>query len=265
VNKIKIQLPTTDNFINIPIEMTWDFGGRTDSVEEYQTEMVKEVIGLVDDFEVARFSHKEFLFGNTELNHVFHFFDNTTPITSSTQSNWVVDYEPEGFNVTDLYYFKKPFTKSFFKLDFYDTRDTKTQTIHFTIILPVQQGLTTTKLLNPIVGSVDVKTPNMILDYIGDKEGYFIYWLRDTNFVNINEFYMTAKFFNGREGIFKTMTNVPQSNITPNPFNFNSDDYFYYKVILDYTTKTYQIVNTQTNVRVGDLTSPIKWFEYIDP
>lgn len=265
MNKIKIQLPTNDNFINIPIEMVWDFGGRTDSVEEYQKDMVKEVLGLPSDFEVARFSHKEFLNGNTELNHLFHFFDNSVLVTAATSSNWVVDYQVEGFNVTDLYYFNKPFTKSFFKLDFYDTPDQKTQNLYFTIILPVQQGLTQSVVLNPIIGNVDVKIPNMILDYIGDKEGYFIYWLRNTDYININEFYMSGKFFNGRDGIFKVMTNTPQSNITPNPFNFDPIKYYYYKVILDYPTKTYQIINTITNLRVGETTSPLSWYEYIDP
>jgi PAT family beta-lactamase induction signal transducer AmpG len=39
-----------------------------------------------------------------------------------------------GFSKTEIYYFEKPFTKSFFKLDFYDTMDGKSQTNYFTII-----------------------------------------------------------------------------------------------------------------------------------
>jgi hypothetical protein len=42
----------------------------------------------------------------------------------------------------DIYYYVKPFTKSFFKLDFYDSKDAITQTNYFTVILPVQQGNT---------------------------------------------------------------------------------------------------------------------------
>lgn len=265
VNKIKIQLPVDNQFINIPIEMKWDFGGRQDSIEEYQEEMVKEVIGTASDFEILRFEHKQFQNLSTEINYKFHFFDNTLPVTASTVANWVVDYTPQGFLDTELYYFAKPFTKSFFKLDFYDTPQEKTQILYFTIILPVQQGLTQSVNINPYIPNVDVKIPDMILDYLGDKEGFFIYWLRNTEYINLNEFYMAAKFFNGKDGTYKKMTNTPQSNITPNAFNFDSEQYYYYKLVLDYQTKTYEVLNTNTLSRVGNLASPLMWYEYINP
>ena len=47
VNKIKILLSDTDKYVDIPVEMKWDFTGRDDSIEEYQKEMVKEIIGIV--------------------------------------------------------------------------------------------------------------------------------------------------------------------------------------------------------------------------
>lgn len=265
VNKIKIQLPVDNQFINIPIEMKWDFSGRQDSIEEYQEKMVNEVLGLPYDFEIARFSHKEFQNETTELNYKFNFFDNSVSVTSSTQSNWVLDYTPQGFSDSELYYFEKPFTKSFFKLDFYNTDDEKTQQLYFTIILPVQQGLTQSVIVNPTIGNANVKIPDMVLDYIGDKEGYYIYWLRDRNYIDIDTFYMSAKFFNAKKGFYSTMLNTPQSSITPNPFNFQSSKYYYYKVVLDYPTKTYQVLNSQTNLRLGGKPSPIMWYEYINP
>ena len=60
---------------------------------------------------------------------------------------------------------------------------------------------------------------------ITDKEGFYIYWLRSTNFINISKFYMTAKFFNARLGVFKQMTNTRQDLITPNKFDFNNIKY----------------------------------------
>ena len=45
VNKIKIIRPTTDNYVDIPIEMKWDFAGHDDSISEYQEDIVKEIIG----------------------------------------------------------------------------------------------------------------------------------------------------------------------------------------------------------------------------
>ena len=268
VNKVKIVLPDTDKYVNIPVELKWDFTGRDDSIEEYQREMVKEVIGIANDFETLRFTHNQFLNQSTEINYEFSFFDNSQPITATTLTigNWDVSYQNQGFTPADIYYFTKPFTKSFFKLDFYDTPEDKTQTLYFSIILPVQQGqFESNILLSTLLPLVDIKKPKFNLDYIGDKEGFFIYWLRKRDFINIDEFYMSAKFFNGRRGVYSTMTNKVQPQITPSRFNFLGGDYFYYKVNLDYTTNTYEVFETSTNTRVGDSTNPIKWYEYVNP
>ena len=61
VNKIKILLSETDKYVEVPVEMKWDFTGRDDSIEEYQKKMVKEIIGIANDFETLRFSHNSFI------------------------------------------------------------------------------------------------------------------------------------------------------------------------------------------------------------
>lgn len=267
VNKIKILLPEGDEYINVPIEVKWDFSGQDDSIQEYEIEMIKEIIGIANDFETLRFSHNQFLDESTEINYEFYFYDNVLPITANTvtPSNWGITYLNENFTPNDIYYFTKPFTKSFFKLDFYDTPEDKTQKNYFTIILPVQQGQFQTVGISPLLPIVDIRKPKFNLDFIGDKEGFFIYWLRKTDNIDINEFYMSAKFFNGRTGLYSVMTNTPQSQITPNKFNFLGEDYFYYKLNLDYNSKTYEVMSTATNLRVGNQTTPIKWYEYINP
>jgi hypothetical protein len=164
-----------------------------------------------------------------------------------------------------VYFYTKPFIKSFFKLDFYTTKEEKDQEIYLSIILPVQQGFTETVLISQQLGLVEIKKPKMMLDYLGDKEGFFIYWLRSRGFIDINRFYMTAKFFDARLGVFKQMTNTRQDLITPNKFNFNNSDYFYYRVDLDYDNKTYEVFSTSTNQRVGSVNTPIKFYEYVNP
>jgi hypothetical protein len=267
VNKIKIIRPTTDNYVDIPIEMKWDFAGHDDSISEYQEEMVKEIIGSPNDFEISRFSHNSDIDGNTDINYEFYFYDNVSPITATTvtQTNWGISYINEGFTNEEVYYYSKPFTKSFFKLDFYDTTDEKTQQIYFTIILPVQQGEFMSVSLNALLPNVDIRKPKFKLDYIGDKEGFFIYWLRDRNFYDINKFYMSSKFFDAKLGVYVVMTNTPQPLINPNKFNFLPQDYFYYKVNLDYNNKTYEVSSTSTTLRVGEALTPIKWYEYVNP
>ena len=80
VNKIKIIRPTTNNYVDIPIEMKWDFEGHDDSISEYQKEMVKEIIGSPNDFEISRFSHNSDINGNTDINYEFYFYDNVEPL-----------------------------------------------------------------------------------------------------------------------------------------------------------------------------------------
>ena len=76
---------------------------------------------------------------------------------------------------------------------------------------------------------------------------------------------MSAKFFDAKLGVYVKMTNIPQSTI-PNVFTFNGDNYFYYQVNLDYTTKTYEVYATSNLVqRVGTDNLPIKWYEYVNP
>jgi hypothetical protein len=104
------------------------------------------------------------------------------------------------------------------------------------------------------------------LDSIGnDKEGYYIYWLRKRNIIDINTFYMTAKFFDAITGVFKPMTNTKQDLLTPDKFNYDHSQYNYYRVDLDYNKKTYEVFSTSTNLRVGDLSTPIIWYEYVNP
>lgn len=75
---------------------------------------------------------------------------------------------------------------------------------------------------------------------------------------------MTAKFYNAETGSFTKMMTSPQSALSGNKYVFDNLTYFYYKVVLDYDARTYQIFNTVTNERVGT-PNPIKWYEYVNP
>jgi hypothetical protein len=152
-------------------------------------------------------------------------------------------------------YKQKPFIKSFYKLDFYDTTDESVQTNYFTIILPITSGS-----LDEISGNT-INTPHFSLDYLRNKEGFFIYWLRKKTFVNIDTFYMSAKFFDASLGVFVKMMTVSQSTL-PNKFLFDNN-LFYVKTILDYDNRTYSLYDMTTNNRIGE-GNPINWYEYVN-
>jgi hypothetical protein len=274
VNKVTIVPDGTNKQINIPVRLTWDYLGMDMAIDEYETQVVTEVVGIGRDFEVSRFAHEPATgtTDNTEINYEFYFYSGGSldEITS-----WNIDYMSEGFTPQDLYYFNNNFSNSFFKLDLYDTPDEKQQTNYITIIIPTQQGLKMDTQMQRTL--VSVKKPKFILDYVGDKEGFFIYWLKKREFLDIDTFYMTAKFYNAKTGQFTKMmtgrgsdpldvTKGPQPDINPGTdqkYLFDNTQYFYYTVKLDYQKQTYQVFNT-FGQRLGT-NIPIKWFEYVNP
>jgi hypothetical protein len=277
VNKIQIR---RDGFVNkelvIPIELTWDYLGLDQSIDEYETEIIKKVTGTYGDFEVTRFAHAPVVvsdpfsdnaFEFTDIQYEFNFYSGGTLDNSA---NWRNDYMSEGFTTDEIYYYTNNFSNSFFKLDLYDNVDEKRQTNYITIIIPTQQGLTMDTIMQRT--PVKVKKPYFVLDYVGDKEGFFIYWLKKRNFLNIKTFFMTAKFYDAKNGYFTKMMNMPQSSIVGDKFTFDSTQYFYYRVELDYEKHNYQTFNmnpeqtlySNLGGRAG-ATIPIKWYEYVNP
>lgn len=274
VNKVTIVPDGANKQINIPVRLTWDYLGLDMAIDEYESQVITEVVGVGRDFEVSRFAHAPATgtTDNTEVNYEFYFYSGGS---LDDIYSWNINYMSEGFTPQELYYYNNNFSNSFFKLDFYDTPDEKRQTNYLTVIIPTQQGLKMDTLMNRTV--VSVKKPKFILDYVGDKEGFFLYWLKKKTFLDIDTFYMTAKFYNAKTGQFTKMmtgrgtdpldnTEGPQSNINPgtnDKYTFDNLQYFYYTVKLDYTKQTYQVFNT-FGERLGT-NIPIKWYEYVNP
>ena len=285
MNKFRFTVKQNDTEINLPIEIKFDGLGREDLVRQYEDDVLEQIINPVEDFEVTRYSHNEWLDSNNEkktsTTYSFNFFDRSKNITSTTIADnglWVSDYnyiDPavfstySGITFTDkeVYYYANSFSRSFFKLDFYDSVKSENQQIYFTIIIPTQQGRKESVDIGTVSvpNVVDIRRPTFDLDFVGDKEGYFIYWLKSREYININDFYMSAKFFNAKTGEFTRMMNRPQSSLSQK-FNFDKEEYFYYKVSLDVNNYEYEVFNTYgTQNRVGTLIDNINWYEYVNP
>ncbi len=251
---------TVNNQINIPINLDWEYLDVESDIIEFQDMAIEELLKTDKDFETTRFVHSVYE-NRTDINYEFYFFEGNG---LSNQNNWKIDYRAEGFTTQEIYYYTNQFTNSFFKLDLYDSPIESQQKNYITIILPTQQGARMSTLMQST--QVLIRKPQFVLDYVGDKEGFFIYWLKKRDFLDISRFYMTAKFFDGKTGQFVRMMNRPQSSVVGNKYAFNSTDYFYYRVDLDYPTHTYQVFDTYSLVpqRVGGLV-PIKWYEYVNP
>ena len=273
-NNYKIKLDSVNKNISIPIEIKWDYLDREDSIQEYQEVITKEVIGIPKDFEISRFAH-DYYDGNsctgnttcTSINYEFNFYSGIPEYGDfiiDTSTSWLPSYIQQTFTISDLYYQRRSFTNSFFKLDFYDTKNGVNQINYFTVIIPTSQGETTEVSLSEYLPPQKIKKPIFKLDYFGDKEGFFLYWLRDKEFYNIDTFYMTAKFFDAKLGQFIRLMNAGQFSLTSNKWKFKDEDYFYNKVVLNYDNKTYQVFDINDQ-RIGTENNPIKMYEYINP
>jgi hypothetical protein len=272
VNKFKIVKTSTDKYIDIPVEIKWDFYGRDDSIDKIQEDIIEKVIGKPKDFELARFQNKKYPNNNeTSVNYNFYFYSaDLNFMNTAIPTYWEANYNSEGFSDKDIYYTTKPFQKSFFKLDFYDTKDGKTQKNYFTVILFANESLDELKSISTYLPDVNISVPRFKLDFVGQqKEGYFFYWLKSREFLNIDTFYMSAKFFNGSTGNFVKMINRNQGSneLSGDKYGFNGEKYFYYKVKLDYSDYTYQIFDyaNGSDIRVGYESKPINWYEYVNP
>lgn len=266
VNKVIMTPNGVSKSLNIPIQLSWDYQGLDQSVDLYEEEVITEVIGVGRDFEVTRFANEPYTSatqsltaGTTDVNYEFYFYSGGS-LTSA--SNWSIDYLFEGFTTQEIYYYNNNFSNSFFKLDFYDSRDEKKQINYLTIIIPTQQGFKKPAVMQRT--PVEIKIPKFKLDYVGDQEGFFIYWLKKRTFLNIDTFYMSAKFFDAKKGFFVKMMTQGQFTMGGSPNNFDPLRYFYYPVKLDYSKQTYQIFDMNL-IRVGTPGNPIKWYEYVNP
>ena len=142
VNKYKI-LNTNNNFqLQVNIPTTWDFANRGDLIDDYESIVAKEMVGVPQNFEMARFSRKPIYDSNNELStsitYKFYFADYTqnTLIPNTLTPTWYNSYElANTFTPEELRTNANSVQKSFFKVDLYDSKDGRTQKNYLTLIL----------------------------------------------------------------------------------------------------------------------------------
>lgn len=254
VNKYVIRgLSSNDKELTLPINMGWQMSGLEDSIELYEEDIIKEVIGIGNDYEVTRFSHEPFN-DKTLLTYSFNFYKGES---ISKKNNWSETFLSK-FSVAEVFYNRNVFNNSFFKLDFYDTTSDKRQKNYLTTILSPSKGIKTSALLSQT--TVNINKPRFELDFVGNTEGFFVYWMKDESIVGVNTFYVSCKFYDARIGAFSRMMTRPQSDFS-DPYDFDNTRYFYYKFVLDYTKRTYAFYDVLSGQKVNTLL----WYEYVNP
>ena len=244
----------SDKNLIIPIDIDFSNLGQEQSIELYEEEVISDIVGLAKDYETTPFVHKGEN-SNTSINYNFYFYSGSG---LNTASNWVSTFVNK-FSINEMRFNSEGFSKSFFKLDFYDTPTDKRQKNYLTVILNANKSNTTNLSISGQTYSVNY--PNYKLDY--GMNGFNIYWLGNYDISKINTFYVSCKFYDAKTGSFIRMMNDRQSSFS-DPYDFDYTKYFYYKFILNYETYTYQVYDGN-NILAGIASNPINWFQYVNP
>tara|TARA_R110002051_G_scaffold310149_2_gene383110 strand:- start:281 stop:1234 length:954 start_codon:yes stop_codon:yes gene_type:complete len=212
-------------------------------------------------------------------------------------------YNFQGYTNEEIASNTSDLNKSFFKLDFYDKVDRTQQKFYMSSLFSPIRGnrvplwsvdldcdfgtmpnawtaldmytpddpITTTSPNGTVITvydtTRDVLMPTYHLDMDKKSAGYFFYWLKNDDVVKINEFFITAKFFNARDGVITRFLNqLPPTTPANNMNSFDPTAFLYYRVQLNKTNYTYKILDMFSGIRVGTSpASPIEYWEYINP
>lgn len=308
VNRLNIKVSPSDKSITIPIGQTFDEVGNEQLVRTWEEVELQDNINVIQDYETTRYAYRNNISANT-VSYAFEFWDGAT-------SSYVDNFNVLGFLDKDLAKPKKAFTRSFFKFDFYDSPLRKEQKIMFTNIMPLNNCMKMVKAVDQLqdpteyfsqiannisIPSYGVYVPICVLGPLhGRSENYYIQWLKDRELTEINEFYMTCKFYNAKNGKVTNMINEsPTASQITNGEVLSYPEWFYYKVKLvisttnaSTTTPKYRYVVTKFNEAIMALGGggavgtglpggtpsgavegtlevpngiPIKFYEYVNP
>ena len=278
MNKYQIRLDVneSDKSIRVPVMLDWELLNTEVEVDKLEFQINQDVAGLGVDFETKRFAHSGYTFNptstsviqptptiRTNINYDFYFFSGGSVVGTGSTQNWITNYNSAGFSYDEIYYFTPIFSLSFFKLDFYDSPSQVEQKNYLTVIIPVTQGEQMPVVMQGL--NVLINKPVFSLDYTGDIDGFFLYWLKSREYVDLDQFYVSCKFYSAKKREFVRMTNRPQSLQNINSYSMNNLFNFYYIYKFDYPSGEYVVYDMLTFERVGTTTDPIKWYQYIGP
>ena len=285
---MKILKNTKD--LNLMLNVETDFLqnlGSDDSLIQFEGEVLKDIINPIENYENIRYIHKPYTgvtsnTGDTQCDIWFYFY-----FLSGT--TYVQDYTPQGISSIENELMLKQSTESFFRLEFYKTPGTVTNNVlkceaptrinrklafSRNLSLPLGEKM----FYNTLNGYVHV--PVFSGNNYRNKENMYLYWFEDESVLeetNLsgsttgNTFFMTAKFYNAKEGtIIDFANNIFSTSYSSTGFTESSDMYF--QVDIDKTNHTYVIsrftgtTGTTVTSRVGTvsgstLSTPITFYE----
>lgn len=206
VNKYKIKIPsssaTTSVDLNIPISQLPNLAGQEDVINKKFVDVeVEKSINEIFDYEKVKFLPKNIINGEfiNELAYNLNFLNDNGEYNPTTYwGDLTFDYD-------DFKYRKNSFTKSFLRLDFFDTDINSTQRLLFyvTIFPQFMLGEYNVNGTVPHPNNYDVRfiLGNTLINKDLNGEGFALYHFKDEVLPTVpKELYMRATFNNAKTG-----------------------------------------------------------------
>jgi hypothetical protein len=272
---MKILRQNTD--LNLVLNQELDFQmnlGWQENMQQFEDEVLQDIINPIDNYETVRYIHKPTNSDESDIWFYFYFSNNGNYYFGLDYSVPQIDITPKE-NAKML----RQSTESFFRLEFYKTPnqlDVNGNVTGYTAPTRQNRKLVFTKNLTLPLGEKYFYTPLQENIHVPvfhgsnytNKENMYIFWFQDesvlaeTNFSGTttgNTFFMTAKFFNAKDGQITDFYNDVYS--TSHEVKEYEDMYFQVDIDKrDYSYKIYKF-NGVKGDEVGTSSSPIKFYE----
>jgi hypothetical protein len=237
--------------------------GWQENMQEFEKEVLKDIINPVENYETVRYIHKPYVSSNnvyqTDIWFYFYFIDATSGYTNG------IDYSLVGITPQENEHMLKQSTESFFRLEFYktpnnDTPDRTNRRLVMTKNLSLPLG---EKYLYTLLNGY-IHLPVFTGSNYRNKENMYFFWFHDDSAFNEtnltgNTFWVTAKFYNAKDGSILDFTTT---GLTASQEVVETRD-MYYRVDIDRTDYSYQVYRYTgtTGTRIGLNNDPITFYE----
>ena len=240
-----MEILRNNNNQSILLTQTQDFKtdlGWTEEAEKMDNEILATILNATQNYETVRYIHEPYTSTNSGINQTdiwFYFY------FLNSGGTYTQNYEAAGITLTENYKMLKQSTESFFRLEFYKTpndespnQTNRKMVFAKNLTLPLGEKIFYTGGTSPLNEFIyfPVFTGS---NYRNTENMYFFWFENDDPFdgTNItgNTFYMTAKFYNAKDGSIIDFVNQTLSPST----TIIEENHLYYKVIIDRTTFSY--------------------------
>lgn len=237
--------------------------GREESLEIFEEEVLTDVVNPIKNHETVRYEFEPYS-GLTEnpltlQNNIWYYFYFYNNIGTHLDG---INYKYVGITPNENASLTSAVSKCFFRLEFYKVpADQEPSRANRKLAFSRNISLTSGEEVLYSNYKRKVHLPVFVGSKYKNRENMYLYWFQDLSVFDDpiftgNTFYVTAKFYNAKDG---SIINFGNKSINQTDSVIDSKD-SYYKVIIDPKERTYRIFDNDGDP-VGFFDKPIIFYE----